>query len=673
MCKPSRRLRRAALLLFPKHVLNEQTLDGIVAEGFTDVGAGVVVTPLMKEQGFSFEQSRRLAEMCGERDLGFIAFTGYMKYQYKLLADEPQRLMLLGGHGKVEDLDGLPVRWLCPFRPENKQRYLSLLRQICAWPATVEIHLNDEASLGFRGGQIGCYCDYCQAQFAGRTGQPPPTAPDWNDDLWYEWLETRFRNWVGMHAEFRAAIKQERPDIQVGIQHSPYIPERIYNAWESGVCLAREAAAQDLIATDPYHYNHADGILYRPHRRILSETTRSLVGACINRQVDIYPQGFMPPRQAVPMGRQDGLLAAVVPFALGADLVMPYTYELMRIIPGYFEAFQEARRLIPEFERHAPYAFATMLMPQQSEISGHHETNWAATELRDVADLLYRTGLPWAWFWDQRLDDAGQRLHGPLILPEVHCLTEQQLEHIRAVGRRGQGLLWLGNGPREPWSGHGACPLPARVDHGVFAVEPCGNHPLTAGLQEPVFLATRVDWDGPDGEVVGTIDGRPALVVVEPDDRPEIWLAGRPLLDYYGTIPGGAVIEPTANVELFRRLLCRIAPAPPVARLDPFPPVDDYRTLRPRDRRAVPPIELLPMLAEDSLLALVFPYTPVGTQTALLVNPPAGRTVGNAVELWSGEDWTERMVRSPDGQARLPLNIPGDCDLLALRIELEPR
>ena len=134
------------------------------------------------------------------------------------------------------------------------------------------------------------------------------------------------------------------------------------NAWIYGINLARQATTLDVVGTDPYHYNHAKEFFHRPHRRILTEGTRSLMGAAYDRQVDIYTQGFMPLTQAVPMGRQDGLLEAVVPFALGADMVVPYTYELMKIIPGFFEGFQEARKLIDVFESHRPYAYATTVM-----------------------------------------------------------------------------------------------------------------------------------------------------------------------------------------------------------------------------------------------------------------------------------------------------------------------
>ncbi len=668
----NRTLRRAALLLFPDTVLNEVTLDRIVREGFTDVGAGVTVTPAIKQQGFSLEQSERLARMCEERDLGFIAFTGYIKYQERLLAEEPHRLMYMVGDDGVLDLDGLPVRYLCPFQPENKSHYLTLLMEICNWPAVREIHLNDEACLGFGDGTIGCYCAFCETEFSKRTGVKPPRIADWDDPLWYTWLENRFENWDAVHSEFRRAIKDVRPHVVVGIQHSPAIPERNYNAWQTAIRLARDARSQDVIATDPYHFNHDDLILHRPHRRILSETTRSLMGACMDRQVDIYPQGFMPPAQAVPMGRQDGLLAGVVPFALGADMVMPFTYEQMKIIPGFFEAFDETRRLTPVFASHRPYSFATMIMPQQSEITGHYDSNWGHTGLIRMVDMVYRTGLPWRWFWDERLDDAAGQLTGPLILPEAHCLTQSQLDCVNAVAERGEGLLWVGNRPADSWPGTGPCKLPCAIDTGTFELDLLDNHPLTEGLEHPVVLETRVDAGFPDGQVLGTVDGRPALVLVEDGSRREAWLAGMPAVKYTGNIPGMSFLEETSNVALLRRMLLWASGRRPLVRLDPFPPVDDYRTLRPTDRRAVPTIELLPMVNHsNSVLAIVFPYTPVRNRTALEIVLHEGKTVYDVNEIWSGENWLERVVSSKDGVARIPLDIPGDCDLLAIHIQFK--
>ncbi|MDP7251026.1 MAG: hypothetical protein QGF00_15585 [Planctomycetota bacterium] len=671
-----RNIRRAALLLFPGHSLNEAALDRIAEEGFQEVGAGVAITPFNREQGFSLKQGEQLAEMCRARGLGFVAFTGYMKYQYDLIDREPHRVMILGGDGNVRDLDGLSVRWLCPFRPENKELYNTLLSKICEWPAICEIHLNDEASIGMSPNNIGCYCEFCRKVFLSETGHEPPAAADWESPLWYDWIESRFRNWVEVHSEFREAIRLIRPDIRVGIQHSPYVPERIRNAWIAGVRLGSDAKALDMIATDPYHYNHHDGIKHRPHRRILSETTRSLVGACVKRRATIYPQGFMPPSQAVPMSKQDGIAAAVLPFALGADTTMPFTYELMKIIPGFFEGFQECRKLDTEFRSHEPYAFATMLCPQQSEIYGHYDSDWGSTHLRDMTELLYRTGTPWRWFWDERLDDADLPC-GPLILPDVHCLSESQMERIEAVAQRHEGILRIGNLVHQPWKGSGACPAPHETTRGMFEVTEETEHPIFEGLDAPIIFSSRLDWDGPNGEVLGTIEGRPAIVLNDKNGRRGIWLTGKPAVDYFGTVPGSWSTVPTSNLELVRHLLSWAAGGrSPLIRLDPFPPVDAYRSLRPSDRRSVPTLELLPLIRREknsdveSLLAVLFPYTPVACQTCIQINLPEGKRIARVTELWNEEDWTDRAV--PDNRVMvIPLDLPADFELLVLKIEVE--
>ena len=667
----SNRLRRAALLMFPGPSLNATTLDRIAAEGFSDVGVGVMHAQTLPGQGFLFDAAAELAGLCAERSLGLVAFTGYMKYQEALAMREPSRLMRLGGKGEAIDIDGLRVKWLCPFREENQRDYLALLERICGWQATCEIHLNDEAALGFGDGSIGCYCDVCTKAFRDKAGDDPPLLEDWDSALWHAWIEFRLQGWVDVHVLLRDAVKRWRPDVAVGIQHSPNVPERVYNAWKSGVSLGRQAMSLDVIATDPYQFNHYQSIMHRPHRRILSEGTRSLVGACMNRQVDLYPQGFMPPAQAAPMGRPDGLLAAIVPFALGADMTMPYTYELMRAIPGFFEGFQDARRLDPLMTTHRPYAFATMVMPQQSEIYGHHDSNWGAVAMQRMVDVMHRSGLPWRWFWDERLDDAGDQLTGPVVLLETHCLTGTQRAILdRACGHDG-GQLWIGNTPAEDWGGSGKCPLPQVIERGRFQLELDESHPLTRGLDE-VVLSTRVATPAFEGDVIATWEGQPALVIREDESGGEVgrraWLMGQPVVHDQRPGRSGAYAPPLGNTALIARLLSWLGGDGPRAWMDPFPPDDDYRRLRPGDRRNVPCIELLPMVDDESMLLIVVLYSPVGSRTNLCFRTPGGARPTQVVDRWTGDDWADRLVAVDDGEWRIPIDITGEADPLAIQV-----
>ena len=73
----------------------------------------------------------------------------------------------------------------------------------------------------------------------------------------------------------------------------------------------------------------------------------------------------------------------------------------------------------------------------------------------------------------------------------------------------------------------------------------------------------------------------------------------------------------------------------------------------------------------DSLLAIVFPYTPVRSETELEVVLPEGKCARDVNEIWSGANWNDRVISAKDGTIRIPLDIPGDCDLLAIHVRME--
>ena len=663
-----RTLRRCTVLAFPDVSLNAETLDEIVAEGYDDVCLSVAFNETcLQNEPFSVEQAEHLARLGHERGLGIRVFTGFMKYQEPLLRREPTRAMVRVDPADMLDSDGLASHWLCPFRPENKEHYVSQLRVVAGWPGLREVFLNDEASLG-SGVNIGCYCDHCCRAFEAQAGSPPPRTVDWNDPRWWAWVEYRLTKWVEVHAEFRAEIKRIQPAVRVSIQHSPMPTVFDVNPWKSAVSLANDALALDGLSVDPYHQNHCNLIAYRPHRRILAESTRSLVGACLDRPATVLPQAFMPPGRSAELNRRDGLLAGIVPFALGAESVMPYQYQLQKIIPGFDQGFQETRCLQPHLADHRPYAFATVLAPVQSEIHGHPEADWARGHLTHLADLMNRTGLPWRWFWDQRLDDQGASLGGPLVVPDAHCLTASQIEHVRAVAARGHGVVWVGTVARTPWSGHGACPCPTSFETGAFELVSDADHPLLADLRDPVLLRTAVGWSGPEGQALGRVDGRPALVAVDGGAGREAWLTGVPLFHYVRPGDHGARRTPVAGDELWRRLLRWVAADPPRARLEPFPAPNAYGRLRPWDIRDVPTMELLPLVSDDALLAIVFPYASVAYETNLVVALPPGRTVRQVRELWTDADWTRRVETIGAGEVRVPLSVSADNELLALHV-----
>ena len=83
---PPRKLRRCALLNFPSKSFNVETLDAVIAEGFTDIGISVFhMDSGFEGTGFTLDQGHQIAQWAHERNLGSNIFTLYMKCKEKLI------------------------------------------------------------------------------------------------------------------------------------------------------------------------------------------------------------------------------------------------------------------------------------------------------------------------------------------------------------------------------------------------------------------------------------------------------------------------------------------------------------------------------------------------------------------------------------------------------------
>ena len=75
---------------------------------------------------------------------------------------------------------------------------------------------------------------------------------------------------------------------------------------------------------------------------------------------------------------------------------------------------------------------------------------------------------------------------------------------------------------------------------------------------------------------------------------------------------------------------------------------------------------MFPLVSDDGLLAILFPYAPCGYETALTVRIPNGRLVVSVRELWQDKDLTGQLEHDDNGQARLLIQVPGSCELMAV-------
>jgi hypothetical protein len=169
---------------------------------------------------------------------------------------------------------------------------------------------------------------------------------------------------------------------------------------------------------------------------------------------------------------------------------------------------------------------------------------------------------------------------------------------------------------------------------------------------------------------LATCDGEPAVAIRARSGFREAWISGRP--ETHDRPPDRMMVTPSGGLELLRRLLIWVAAESPRLWIDPAPPFDAYRDLRPGDRRNVPVAEVLPMEADDSLAAFIVVYTPVPFEINLHLRADVVKRVERVREIGAGRDLTAEFKTRGDGTGVLSLQVPGDAGVVPLIFEMNP-
>ena len=285
-----------------------------------------------------------------------------------------------------------------------------------------------------------------------------------------------------------------------------------------------------------------------------------------------------------------------------------------------------------------------------------------------LAFLGYRK--EWERDWVvERASDAVEVLAGPVILPDTHCLTQQQRSLLAEQADNGRGLLWVGRTPDGDWPGHGPCPPPEGETAGSCELKPTrSDHPLLKDVVTPIMLGSAFSEPGIEGEIIAEVDGRPALVVREEGDRREAWLAGSPVYGYVRPGDHGSHRSETGGMALLRNVLEWLSKEGPVATLWPYPPENAYRDLRPWDRRDVPTMEMFPMVGDDCLVCLLFNYLGLDYRTNLVMRLPAKKKAASLMDIYTEEDLLpSAKVDGPT--VSLSIEMPKEKEFLAVELK----
>ena len=678
----------------PEKLLGE--LDEVAAKGYA-----MVMTSGLREG----EAGRRLAKRADQMGLRVGIFTGYVKYDYRYLAEHREQQM---DPAKAHvDQDGLSTSgWGCPFNPDLKARYLALLRDLATYPGMEHIDLNDEATLGH-----GCYCATCRAAYETEIGgempcKPSPELSDWDDPRWRQYLLWRMERWHAVHREMVEAIRQVNPKVHTSFQTSP-AADLWNNPWFSAIDLAAMAEYVDRISTDPYYTFHSRQ--FDPAEVYLSEWSRFLAGIIPEgKDAVIVPQAFSHPTFTRPLNEADGVWAAIVPPACGVNQISPYTYTLQRCSPMQ-KAYEDCwQKLDPYFAEALPVKHIGVVHGIRSEILRYplpQETplSYDGTRLLPVTASLRQNGVPYGFLPDAKLKDVDAlRQYRMIICPEIACMSGDERDGLESYIRAGGNAVIFGElGAADETGADNDRSLLAeifgidapRYDESQKATQRftmTREHPAASKIQYPDEEAAKSYFDGTcepfmelsycrdvevpsDAQVLaefcdesGTSTGRPAIMFFDRFGGRVVYLAGFPTRTSQNT----AYRTWVRNLahQLVARLAEWAAGEPSPVRVDGWPPLTPLGEVRPIDARFMTTCEFFPLEGDNQFLGVITSYFREPTTFPMVLTVPKGKRVKHVVELMSGD---KIPFDEGGGEASIAVKLTFDTPALVFRFVLE--
>ena len=651
-----RKIRRLAHLHIPADWEPAEIVPEAGKLGFTDLYFFVnKVESGLDIGGLRLATAMEVGRLAEKEGMGVLVNTGYMKYHEQVVMAHPERRMVLRDDGSgdrsgetaspqapapLTSVEGRirNVNWLCPFNEANKRQYKEELCALAGIPALRFVYLNDEGFLGAYG-EMACYCDSCRERFAGRFGEEPPTAIDWKDPLWRNWIKWRFEQWTAVHAEFRDAVREVRPDLGVGMATACTELMGI-RPWASAVDLGAMSRVLDSMNTGIYHGVTRGTHIFTPRFPIVLDMASIFVGALQGKPLRLAVQAFCP-GTSLEMTRKDGQWIGILPYAVGTEYVSPWCYETLRTSPAQYAGYMETLRLDRYLEETEPEIACSLFHSIQSEVWRYHDVDYDVLAIHPFARMLRDEGLPYAFVWDSRLDETNLSRNGPLVMPHVCCLSLQQRDRLTAYLKEGGRILAIADlglydeegGPvdKELPSQWGvmcngdrlagqfslaftdACPVGENITARAVV-----ENPYEVGHVDGDVWATLVDAEGRD-------TGLPGLVSSRVGEGRFVYLAGDPVLHHREPGYEPLVKLPNHTRRMIGNVVRFLARCPAWIEVEDFPPETAYQRLRPWDRRGINTFQFFPQVGPRYAIAIVASYLGAEAAVSIRFRIPAGK------------------------------------------------
>lgn len=349
------------------------------------------------------------------------------------------------------------------------------------------------------GGAVPCYCDYCQKKFQAEHHAEIPKSSEANPALWVTYVRWKRRQVYDWYKKLFGAVKEANPKIVTGLNSS--LP-----SWAGGTSV-EQGELVDMRVHDTYG-NKGD--------LVTSLTIEGLKGTCPTRIATPSVYRFSSKPRVFTFWesskeQEHWLLEAMTSLTHGCR---PMLSDYLRLDGTMHEKFiEDATEILGEVhkrkewtENARPVKFAALYYSQdsrdfygeQSEMPDHYilsgslvHDNWYFSGFIGAFKALLDEHIPLEIVTHRDLDRLSD--YAVLILPNVACLSNEEVEGIKEYVRNGGGLVATYD--TSLYSGDGQLLLNFQLGE-VFGADYCGrtgfwqdyirlekaDHPIAEGL-----------------------------------------------------------------------------------------------------------------------------------------------------------------------------------------------
>jgi len=398
------------------------------------------------------EHLRPLLEECHQYGIRVIAYLDSVNiFWMSFFRDHPEAKSWL-----QVDKDGNPIQygWLKPVR----WRYRACLNN----PNWIEYQkkvIKLAIDMGFDGiyfdnayfNKTACYCSYCRDKFKEYSRKKLgkkynlPVKPNWRDPVWQSFIEFRYETLKQGLLKYRKYIKSLNPEL-VFMFNALGPPTTMYPATD-----------QTVRGIDTYALAKMADILYfelgftfprLENGRLISNIESLKYGINASNGRNIVEKGYMPGR--IPLTPTQVKLAVAEALSFSCSF-NAYNFTCQESQPMLERV--ENRGALGEYygflERNENYYIETETIADVAVLFSRPTQDWYCND-REEHDYPHRRGfnqaliglhIPFDIIQDELVTEDILSRYKALILPNVACMSQEQIEQIERFVRQGGGLI----------------------------------------------------------------------------------------------------------------------------------------------------------------------------------------------------------------------------------------